>query len=165
MIEITKNRLVLRKAITETEKNSLVSLLNDWDVARWLTNVPYPYTYNDLEDYLLISNSYELDLNIFINDQIIGRVGLTYDKEDNYYDLGYFLGKEFWSKGYATEASESLLNYALDNLDSPKIKSGYFIDNIRSGNILKKLGFKEIGIKKWYSLANKKEMDLMLMVL
>ena len=96
MIEITTNRLVLRKAITETEKNSLVSLLNDWDVARWLTNVPYPYTYNDLEDYLLISNSYELDLNIFINDQIIGRVGLTYDKEDNYYDLGYFLGKEFY---------------------------------------------------------------------
>ena len=165
MTEITTNRLVLRKAITETEKNSLVSLLNDWDVARWLTNVPYPYTYNDLEDYLLISGSNELDLNIFINDQIIGRVGLTYDKEDNYYDLGYFLGKDFWSKCYATEASESLLNYALDNLDSPKIKSGYFIDNIRSGNVLKKLGFKEIGIKKWYSLANKKEMDLMLMVL
>ena len=60
MTEITTNRLVLRKAITETEKNSLVSLLNDWDVARWLTNVPYPYTYNDLEDYLLIRGSNEL---------------------------------------------------------------------------------------------------------
>lgn len=165
MFEITTDRLVLRKAITEQEKKSLVHLLNDWEVARWLTNVPYPYTYDDLEDYLLISNSNELDLNIFFNDQIIGRVGLTLDNDDNYFDLGYFLGKEFWNKGYATEASESLLNYALDNLDSPKIKSGYFIDNIRSGNILKKLGFKEIGIKKWYSLANKKEMDLMLMVL
>ncbi len=165
MTEITTNRLVLRKAITETEKNSLVSLLNDWDVARWLTNVPYPYTYDDLEDYLLISNSNDLDLNIFINDQIIGRVGLTYDKEDNYYDLGYFLGQPFWSNGYATEASKSLLNYALKKLDSPKIKSGYFIDNFRSGNVLKKLGFKEIGIKKWYSLSNKKEMDLMFMVL
>ena len=165
MFEITTDRLVLRKVITEQEKKSLVHLLNDWEVARWLTNVPYPYTYDDLEDYLLISNSNELDLNIFFNDQIIGRVGLTLDNDDNYFDLGYFLGKDFWSKGYATEASESLLNYALDNLDSPKIKSGYFIDNFRSGNILKKLGFKEIGIKKWYSLANKKEMDLMLMVL
>ncbi len=165
MFEITTDRLVLRKVITEQEKKSLVYLLNDWEVARWLTNVPYPYTYDDLEDYLLISNSNELDLNIFFNDQIIGRVGLTLDNDDNYFDLGYFLGKEFWNKGYATEASESLLNYALDNLDSPKIKSGYFIDNFRSGNILKKLGFKEIGIKKWYSLANKKEMDLMLMVL
>ena len=48
MIEITTNRLVLRKAITETEKNSLVSLLNDWDVARWLTNVPYPVSYTHL---------------------------------------------------------------------------------------------------------------------
>jgi len=165
MTEITTNRLVLRKAITDTEKNSLVYLLNEWDVARWLTNVPYPYTYDDLEDYLLISNSNDLDLNIFINDQIIGRVGLTYDKEDNYYDLGYFLGQSFWSNGYATEASKSLLNYALEKLDSPKIKSGYFIDNFRSGNVLKKLGFKEIGIKKWYSLSNKKEMDLMLMML
>ena len=92
MFEITTDRLVLRKAITEQEKKSLVHLLNDWEVARWLTNVPYPYTYDDLEDYLLISNSNELDLNIFFNDQIIGRVGLTLDNDDNYFDLGYFLG-------------------------------------------------------------------------
>ena len=165
MFEITTDRLVLRKVITEQEKKSLVHLLNDWEVTRWLTNVPYPYTYYDLEDYLLISNSNELDLNIFFNDKIIGRVGLTLDNDDNHFDLGYFLGKSFWSNGYATEASRALLNYAFKNLDSPKIKSGYFIDNSRSRKVLEKLGFKEIGIKKWYSLSNKKVMDLMLMVL
>ena len=51
-------------------------------------------------------------------------------------------------KGYATESSKYLLEYALRKLDSPSIKTSYFIDNIPSGNVLKKLGFKEIGIEK-----------------
>jgi hypothetical protein len=31
--------------------------------------------------------------------------------------------------------------------------------------VLKKLGFKEVGVEKRYSVSNKKEMDLMLVVL
>ena len=164
MTEINTDRLILRKAISEQEKISLISQVGDWEVIKWLANVPYPYTYDDLEDYLLISDSNQFDLNIFLGNQLIGRVGLTLDG-DNYYDLGYWIGKDYWGKGYATESSKKLLEYVLDKLDSPKIKSGYFVDNFSSGNVLKKLGFKEVGVEKRYSVSNKKEMDLMLVVL
>jgi len=164
MTEINTDRLILRKAISEQEKISLISQVGDWEVVKWLANVPYPYTYDDLEDYLLISDSNQFDLNIFLGNQLIGRVGLTLDG-DNYYDLGYWIGKDYWGKGYATESSEILLEYVINKLDSPKIKSGYFVDNFSSGNVLKKLGFKEVGVEKRYSVSNKKEMDLMLVVL
>ena len=164
MTEIHTDRLILRKAISEQEKISLVSQIGDWEVVKWLANAPYPYTDDDLEDYLLISDSNQFDLNIFMGKQLIGRVGLTLDG-DNYYDLGYWIGKDYWGKGYATESSKKLLEYALEKLNSPKIKSGYFVDNLSSGNVLKKLGFKEVGIEKRYSDSNKKEMDLMLVVL
>ena len=164
MTEINTDRLILRKAISEQEKISLISQVGDWEVVKWLANVPYPYTYDDLEDYLLISDSNQFDLNIFLGNQLIGRVGLTLDG-DNYYDLGYWIGKDYWGKGYATESSKKLLEYVLDKLDLPKIKSGYFVDNFSSGNVLKKLGFKEVGVEKRYSVSNKKEMDLMLVVL
>jgi len=164
MTEIHTDRLILRKTISEQEKISLVSQVGDWEVVKWLANVPYPYTYDDLEDYLLISDSNQFDLNIFLGNQLIGRVGLTLDG-DNYYDLGYWIGKDYWGKGYATESSKKLLEYVLDKLDSPKIKSGYFIDNFPSWNVLKKLGFKEVRVEKRYSVSNKKEMDLMLVVL
>jgi len=164
MTEIHTDRLILRKTISEQEKISLVSQVGDWEVVKWLANVPYPYTYDDLEDYLLISDSNQFDLNIFLGNQLIGRVGLTLDG-DNYYDLGYWIGKDYWGKGYATESSKKLLEYVLDKLDSPKIKSGYFVDNFSSWNVLKKLGFKEVRVEKRYSVSNKKEMDLMLVVL
>ena len=164
MTEIHTDRLILRKAISGQEKISLVSQIGDWEIVKWLANVPYPYTYDDLEDYLLISESNQFDLNIFLGNQLIGRVGLTLDG-DNYYDLGYWIGKDYWGKGYATESSKKLLEYVLDKLDSPKIKSGYFVDNFSSWNVLKKLGFKEVRVEKRYSVSNKKEMNLMLVVL
>jgi RimJ/RimL family protein N-acetyltransferase len=164
MIEIKTDRLILKKPKSKQDILSIVSQIGDWEVVKWLAMVPYPYTYNDCESYLKESNNNELALNIFLDNQLIGGVGLHLHN-DNYYELGYWLGKDYWGKGYATESSKYLLEYALKKLDSPKIKSGYFIDNLPSGNVLKKLGFKEIGIEKRYSDSMKKEMDMMKVVL
>ena len=164
MIEIKTDRLILKKPKSKQDILSIVSQIGDWEVVKWLAMVPYPYTYNDCESYLKESNNNELALNIFLVNQLIGGVGLHLHN-DNYYELGYWLGKDYWGKGYATESSKYLLEYALGKLDSPKIKSGYFIDNIPSGNVLKKLGFKEIGIEKRYSDSMKKEMDMMKVIL
>ena len=97
----------------------------------------------------------------------IGNIQLSYfDKKNRLADISTLLGeKDYWGKGYATESSKKLLEYVLDKLDSPKIKSGYFVDNFSSWNVLKKLGFKEVRVEKRYSVSNKKEMDLMLVVL
>ena len=164
MIEIKTDRLILKKPKSKQDIISIVSQIGDWEVVKWLAMVPYPYTYNDCESYLKKSNNNELALNIFLDNQLIGGVGLHLHN-DNYYELGYWLGKDYWGKGYATESSKYLLEYALGKLDSPKIKSGYFIDNLPSGNVLKKLGFKEIGIEKRYSDSMKKEMDMMKVIL
>jgi len=164
MIEIKTDRLILKKHKSKQDILSIVSQIGDWEVVKWLAMVPYPYTYNDCESYLKESNNNELALNIFLDNQLIGGVGLHLHN-DNYYELGYWLGKDYWEKGYATESSKYLLEYALGKLDSPKIKSGYFIDNIPSGNVLKKLGFKEVGIEKRYSDSMKKEMDMMKVIL
>ena len=164
MIEIKTDRLILKKPKSKQDILSIVSQIGDWEVVKWLAMVPYPYTYNDCESYLKESNNNELALNIFLDNQLIGGVGLHLHN-DNYYELGYWLGKDYWGKGYATESSKYLLEYALGKLDSLKIKSGYFIDNLPSGNVLKKLGFKEIGIEKRYSDSMKKEMDMMKVIL
>ncbi len=164
MIEIKTDRLILKKPKSKQDKISLVSQIGNWEIVKWLSIAPYPYTYKDCENYLTISNNNEFALNIFLDNKLIGGVGLTLD-DDNYYELGYWLGQYYWGKGYATESSKYLLEYALEKLNSPNIKSGYFIDNIPSGNVLKKLGFKEVGIEKIYSNSNKKEMDMMSVVL
>ena len=164
MIEIKTDRLILKKPKTKEDQTLLVSQIGDWEVVKWFSKIPYELSMN-CKDYLKTSKKNELDLSIFLDDKLIGGVGLALHDNDNYYELGYWLGKDYWGKGYATESSKYLLEYALRKLDSPNIKTSYFIDNIPSGNVLKKLGFKEIGIEKKYSEPNKKEMNMMLVEL
>ena len=42
--------------------------------------------------------------------ELIGAIGLTIDKRFNRAELGYWVGKEYWNRGYCTEASKVILN-------------------------------------------------------
>ena len=73
--------------------------------------------------------------------------------------MGYWLGEEYWGKGYTTEACTKIISYAVQELKITKIKAAYIIDNDRSAKVLKKLGFQEIGKGSKYSLSRKEEVE------
>ena len=62
------------------------------------------------------------------------------DKE-NECELGYWLGKPFWGKGYMPEAAKAVLFYGFELLDMEKIWCGYYEGNKRSKRVQEKLGF------------------------
>ena len=97
MIEIKTERLVVKK-IRNSDKERLVTLLGNSEVLKTLSNVPHPYTINDAEKWLEIVNRHEFKLNIFLDDNLIGGVGLSLD-EDEFYELGYWLGVDYWGQG------------------------------------------------------------------
>ena len=142
MIEIKTERLVVKK-IRNSDKERLVTLLGNSEVLKTLSNVPYPYTINDAEKWLEIVNRHEFKLNIFLDDNLIGGVGLSLD-EDEFYELGYWLGVDYWGQGYATEAVRGLLDCAITKLQSPKIKANVYKGNTASENVLEKMD-----LRKW----------------
>ncbi len=58
---------------------------------------------------------------------------------------GYFIAKEHWGNGYATEAMHGLLQHCFDHLGLETVEADHFTDNPASGNVLRKLGFVETG--------------------
>lgn len=66
-------------------------------------------------------------------------------------ELGYRLLKEFWEKGYATEASKALVEYGFDVLKLDKIVAVALPENNASVRVLEKAGMRYIGIKKYYN--------------
>ena len=50
-ILINTERLNLKK-IEKKDLKVLVNRLNNWNVVKWLVNVPYPYTINDAKKWL-----------------------------------------------------------------------------------------------------------------
>ena len=56
-------------------------------------------------------------------------------------ELGYWLGKPFWGRGYMPEAANELLRHAFDDLGMKTIWCGYYDGNEKSKRVQEKLGF------------------------
>ena len=153
MIKIETERLVLKKLV-DADKERLVSLIGDFRVSKTLSKVPYPYTLDDADEWLKIVDNEEFNLNIFLNDDLIGGIGLT-PTEDDFYELGYWLGVEYWGQGYATESVIELLNYAKSNIPCEKFKANVFKENAASAKVLEKNGFKRVEDKEVFSISRR----------
>lgn len=137
---IRTKRLTLRP-LTAADGDQVVDLLNDYEVARWLTVVPHPYTLADFNGFLthLADTSRLGGLAIERNNRVLGVVGLDPT-------LGYWLGRAHQGRGVMIEATTALLEWAFANLEIDQVGSGYFRDNIASRTVLTTLGFRHTGV-------------------
>ncbi len=82
--------------------------------------------------------------------EFVGWCGLWKLVETNEIEVGYAIKKEFWGKGYATEAAQVCLKYGFEELNLEKIVAVAFPENEPSQNVMKRLGMKRIGIGRFY---------------
>ncbi|MBL1407502.1 GNAT family N-acetyltransferase [Sphingobacterium faecale] len=78
--------------------------------------------------------------------ECIGWAGLKYYREPlnnriNFYELGYRFKTKHWGKGYASESSRAILDYAFQQLKIDIVFAITDPDNTKSKNVLTKLGF------------------------
>lgn len=67
-----------------------------------------------------------------------GHTDMT-DKDDEC-ELGYWLGKPFWGRGYMPEVASRLLRHAFEDIGMTKVWCGYYEGNINSKRVQEKLG-------------------------
>lgn len=83
---------------------------------------------------------------------LIGTIQLRLSEDKRSGHISYWIGVEFWNRGYATEAATMVLQYAFEHLNLEIIYAEYYQRNPASGAVLKKLGFSfvktEIKIEK-----------------
>ena len=80
-------------------------------------------------------------------DCAIGAIGLMgkghtdmTDRDDEC-ELGYWLGKPFWGRGYMPEAASELIRRGFEDLGMTTIWCGYYDGNHKSKRVQEKLGF------------------------
>lgn len=62
-------------------------------------------------------------------------------EKDDECELGYWLGKPFWGRGYMPEAAGELLRRAFETLGMAAVWCGYYDGNDKSKRVQEKLGF------------------------
>ena len=151
MKEIRTERLLIKTPQID-DKFKLTQLINDKDVIKWLSEIPFPYTLSHAEEFIERSRERVLkqesyNFMIFQDKKMIGGIGLT-EFNNQSCQVGYWLGKQYWGNGFATEALKSILNFGFDQLNLEKIYAAYKIGNEGSIRVLTKCGF-EYSRKKY----------------
>jgi RimJ/RimL family protein N-acetyltransferase len=85
---------------------------------------------------------------------LIGAIGLRLDQSHARAELGYWLGKPFWQRGYCTEAARAVVAYGFNVLGLHRIHAAYMQRNPASGRVMQKIGMTYEGcmrqhIRKW----------------
>jgi len=170
-MELITKRLKLRE-LTDLDKQSLPLLVNDLEVSKYLAVVPYPYTDRDSEWFVEHCKeesqkdpreNYELGIELLETKQLIGMVGLTkVNKWDEKATLGYWLGKQYWRKGYMGEAVQTMLKYAFTDLGLQRIDVCAAIQNEASNGLIKKIGstFEGVAIRDHKTKSSKIFVDV-----
>lgn len=72
--------------------------------------------------------------------KLAGRVGFLYPVGWPAFEIGWTLKREFWGKGYASEAARSALQYGFNDLDKPHVISLIHPENKASIHVAERLG-------------------------
>jgi len=132
-----------------------VEWLNDWEVRRFLApNLPHPYTMEDEEGWFNRQRQ-EQDTRLFAiltrgEGRLIGNCGLHgIDWTNRHAILGIFIGdKNYWGKGYGTDATRALLRYAFEEANLHRLELQVFAFNTRAIRMYEKVGFRIEGTRK-----------------
>jgi len=132
----------------------------------WLPWVDQTKTAKDTEKYLKsVVNARgalkELVFEIRYREKIAGMIGMKdIDLMNNKAEIGYWLGIDAIGKGIMIRSCRALINYAYDDLNLNKIWIRCAVENVRSCNIPKQLGFSFEGVERQGELLNEKYVDL-----
>lgn len=145
VIEIETNRLKLRR-LRMSDAQRVAQFCDDPGVGRNLAQTPLPYLVSAAEGWILINAArtpgrnfvYAVDLP---GEGLIGAIG-AHRSGDDTFEIGYWFGRPFWGRGFATEAATAFISEA-GKLGS--LEAGHFVDNPASGRVLSKVGFAYTG--------------------
>ena len=148
------SRLTLRP-YSEADIPELMPLIGTREVAATTLRIAHPYTEEDAKAFLRLTKEPDkiwLAITLRGDGRQIGGIGLRVDQQHQHAELGYWLGVDYWGKGYATEAGREMIRYGFEELGMHRIFATHFKHNPASGRILKKLGMTYEGCQREHLL-------------
>jgi len=137
-------RLTLRP-LQVADAAALATLASDIGVARMTSLMPHPFPRSAAERIIdhLGASDFARQVAFAVDGEdgdLVGVVALDV-KNAPAPELGFWLGRPYWGKGYATEAVTAALDWVKDEWGKRYVVAGHFADNPAAAEVLIKAGF------------------------
>lgn len=138
---------VLMRLFTAADAPRVQVLAADADVAETTASIPHPYPQGAAAAWIASHDAdrqrgaqYAYAIASADGATLVGAIGLrpVADEHDN---IGYWIGRPFWGRGYATAATMAITALAFGYLDCETLTASYLERNPASGRVLEKCGF------------------------
>ncbi len=164
--ELRTGRLSLG-LVEPSEAPRVAELAGDREIARNTESIPHPYPEEEAEKVIArvrrrVASSTEAVFAVRLSDhgsgdedgELIGMMGLHPEPEHERAGMGYWIGKPYWNRGYATEAGREVVRWGFEEQGLRRIYAESFSRNAASRRVLQKLGMRREGVlrshfKKW----------------
>ncbi|MFD1737816.1 GNAT family N-acetyltransferase [Bacillus salitolerans] len=148
-MNLETERILLRPLQAE-DSNRIDELAGEYDVAKTTLTIPHPYPKGSAKDFIEKVNEAG-DLVIFAivlkdSNSLIGIINIKITESHKRGELGYWVGKPYWSHGYGTEAAKAMLALGFETIELNKIYAQAFSTNPGSWRIMEKIGLKHEGV-------------------
>lgn len=166
----------LRLSLTEFEPVTVEiwhQLMNNKEVVQTTLSLPFPCSLDDARNWqekqlkkIAEGNLLRWAIVKKETGDTIGNIKLVINPLFESAELGYWLGKDYWGRGYAFEAAKQIVDFAFTTLKLNRLEAYAMDHNTSSEKILFKLGFLKEGllrksIKRWGEFIDVKSYGLL----
>lgn len=147
-------RLVLRPYMP-SDALRVRDLAGDRAVAETALNIPHPFERGVAERWIAShlpqwQAGRGVSFAVVPRDsaQLVGGVSLTIEPRHATAEIGYWIGRRHWGRGFATEATQAAVRCAFEDLGLNRLSARHFARNAASGRVLEKVGFEREGFSR-----------------
>ncbi len=147
---IETDRLVLRP-VEAGDADAIYRGIDDYEVVKNLARAPWPYLAQHAEEYVArcaaADPARDRPLAIVHRKHgLIGMSGFSAEVGEPFPEFGYWIAREHWGLGYASEAANAALIWAGQGWGRRAVRAGHFVENTASGRVLVKAGMLYTGV-------------------
>jgi RimJ/RimL family protein N-acetyltransferase len=150
-------RLILRP-FTLADAPDVRCLAGDRAIADTTLNVPHPYGEGMAEAWIAThaeafasGQRASFAITRRSDNALLGAISLMTIQSEHQAELGYWVGKPYWSQGYCTEAARAIVQYAFDELKLIRVHACHLSRNPASGAVMRKLGMQHEGRRRLHA--------------
>ena len=143
--------MITLRNFNEGDTSLLLSILNDQEVVKYLSSkIPAPYAPEDALWWISTGSKIGIIKAIEFNGSLVGCIGA--EKGEFEYqrsaEIGYWLAKDSWRQGIATQAINELIQFVFETTDIVRLFASVFSQNTGSMRVLSKCGFELEAVHK-----------------
>lgn len=155
-------RLLIKPRLVQDSTQVFMAIRESIDSLRpWMPWAKVPLSFEEIENSCRRAEENfklrtDLTFSIFNKEdsKFIGAIGLQDPKWDTRsFNIAYWIDKKFEGRGFASEAVNALTRYSFEVMGARRVAINCAIQNYKSLNVIKKLGFSQEHLLQNHELA------------